>query len=138
MARRSLGEEIGQHTKVYLGDTMGELPLLYGASDIAFVGGSLIPRGGHNLLEPAALARPCLTGPNFFNFDEITRHLVDHRGAKIVSDADGLTETLLNLFNDPQQRDAMGAAALDVVAANQGALAKTLNEIELELVDILP
>ena len=74
--RRTAGSAVGESDKIYLGDTMGELPLMLAAADLAFVGGSLVPVGGHNLLEPAALGKPCLTGPVYFNFSDITRQLV--------------------------------------------------------------
>ena len=68
---RSTREPCSAQTQVFIGDSMGELPLFYAASDVAFVGGSLVPHGGHNLLEPAALGIPVVTGPHVFNFTEI-------------------------------------------------------------------
>ncbi|MCZ7018889.1 3-deoxy-D-manno-octulosonic acid transferase, partial [Salmonella enterica] len=75
--RRSSGEAVNAATQVMLGDTMGELLFLYALADTAFVGGSLVPNGGHNLLEPAALAKPVLSGPHLFNFLEISALLRD-------------------------------------------------------------
>ncbi|WP_107851190.1 lipid IV(A) 3-deoxy-D-manno-octulosonic acid transferase [Oceanimonas marisflavi] len=120
-------------TQVYLGDTMGELPLMLAAADVAFVGGSLIERGGHNLLEPAALGKPVLTGPSTFNFSDITRELLQAKGASIVADSQELANTLAQLFEHEPQRNAMGKAALKVVEANQGALARTLAAINTQL-----
>ena len=71
-------------TQVFIGDTMGELPLFYAAADVAFVGGTLVERGGHNMLEPAALGLPVLFGPHVFNFAEISRRLLEAGGARTV------------------------------------------------------
>ncbi len=75
--RRSGGEPVARATQVLLGDTMGELLFLYALADIAFVGGSLVPNGGHNLLEPAALGKPVFAGPHLFNFLDIAAQLRD-------------------------------------------------------------
>ena len=129
LARRSCQETITSETQVYLGDTMGEMPLLLQACDVAFVGGSLVPIGGHNLLEPASLGKPTLTGPHFFNFADVTRQLCDSKACEVVADADALAASLITLLQDEEKRQQMGMRAFDVVAANQGALAKTLAEI---------
>lgn len=126
-ARRSRGEQPGDETRVYLGDTMGELPLMLGAADVAFVGGSLVGVGGHNLLEPAALGKPCLTGPAYFNFSDITRQLLEQKGAEVVEDAEALGRSVNRLLGDGAGRRAMGEQARAVVLLNQGALARTLS-----------
>ena len=125
MARRSRQETISEQTQVYLGDTMGEMPLLLQASDVAFVGGSLVPIGGHNLLEPASLGKATLTGPHYFNFADVTRQLCDSKACAVVADADALAASLITLLQDEEKRQQMGMRAFDVVAANQGALRKT-------------
>ncbi|WP_375056360.1 lipid IV(A) 3-deoxy-D-manno-octulosonic acid transferase [Zobellella sp. DQSA1] len=132
LCRRTKGNPSPQ-AQVYLGDTMGELPLMLAAADIAFVGGSLIERGGHNLLEPAALGKPVLTGPSTFNFGDITRQLVAAGAARIVADADELTITLEQLFTETELAGAMGRQALAVVGANRGALARTQALIQDQL-----
>ncbi|MDX1266144.1 MAG: glycosyltransferase, partial [Oceanisphaera sp.] len=119
--------------QVYLGDTMGELPVMLAAADVAFIGGSLIERGGHNLLEPAALGKPVLTGPSFFNFNDITRQLVDAGGALVVTDSDELSRQLHTLLSSPEHSARMGDRALNVVTANQGALVRTLTAIATQL-----
>lgn len=119
--------------QVYLGDTMGELPIMLAAADIAFVGGSLIERGGHNLLEPAALGKPVLTGPSTFNFADITRELLQAKGVSIVSDSQELANALAQLFEHEPQCSSMGNAALKVVRANQGALTRTLSVIRTQI-----
>ena len=129
LARRSRQETISSDTQVYLGDTMGEMPLLLQACDVAFIGGSLVPIGGHNLLEPASLGKPTLTGPHYFNFVDVTRQLCDSKACEVVADADTLATSLITLLQDEEKRQQMGMRAFDVVAANQGAQAKTLAEI---------
>ncbi|MCF6776646.1 lipid IV(A) 3-deoxy-D-manno-octulosonic acid transferase [Thiotrichales bacterium 19X7-9] len=121
-ARRSKNEPILEQTQAYLGDTMGEMMCLLKASDIAFIGGSLIKRGGHNTLEPAALVLPVLSGPHTFNFAEITQTLLDANALIIVEDIQSLTNHLLNLFQNQSQRNTLGANAYHVVKSNQGAL----------------
>ncbi|MDM5116130.1 lipid IV(A) 3-deoxy-D-manno-octulosonic acid transferase [Aeromonas salmonicida] len=125
--RRTGGVPIRETDKVYLGDTMGELPLMLAAADVAFVGGSLVKVGGHNLLEPAALGKPCLTGPAYFNFSDITRQLVAQGGAALVADAAALGEKVSELLADEGERRQMGEQARAVVLRNQGALARTLS-----------
>ena len=125
--RRTGGSPIRETDRVYLGDTMGELPLMLAAADVAFVGGSLVKVGGHNLLEPAALGKPCLSGPAYFNFSDITRQLVAQGGAALVADAAALGEKVSELLADEGERRQMGEQAHAVVLRNQGALARTLS-----------
>ncbi|UUY09957.1 lipid IV(A) 3-deoxy-D-manno-octulosonic acid transferase [Pseudomonas sp. J452] len=124
--RRSLDESVTADTQVLLGDTLGELLFLYALADLAFVGGSLVPNGGHNLLEPAALGKPLLSGPNLFNFLEIAAQLRSAGDLLEVQDAAELQEQLQQLFAEPQQAAQMAAAGLAVLRANQGALARLL------------
>ncbi|MFW3616980.1 lipid IV(A) 3-deoxy-D-manno-octulosonic acid transferase [Billgrantia antri] len=130
LARRSLGEWPDERTAVYLGDTMGELLTLYGAADLAFVGGSLVPVGGHNLLEPAAMGVPVLTGPELANFADIAETLRQGGALVEVADSMSLTDTLVTLFLDEAERHRLAEAGLAVVAANRGALALTLAGLE--------
>lgn len=125
-ARRSRDEWPTATTAVYLGDTMGELLALYGAADLAFVGGSLVPIGGHNLLEPAALGVPVLTGPELANFAEVAEVLREAEALVGVADEAALAAALAGLFTDPAERRRLSEAGRAVVAANRGALARTL------------
>ena len=125
--RRSSGEPVVAQTQVLLGDTMGELLFLYALADIAFVGGSLVPNGGHNLLEPAALAKPVLSGPHLFNFLEIAAKLREAAALEEVEDAQGLALTVQRLFELPQDAQRMAAAGLNVMQLNQGALQRLLD-----------
>ncbi|MDN6319358.1 MAG: lipid IV(A) 3-deoxy-D-manno-octulosonic acid transferase [Marinobacter sp.] len=128
LARRS-GDETLVGAEVYLGDTMGELMMLYGASDVAFVGGSLIERGGHNPLEPAGWGIPVISGPNVFNFETIYQRLRDDRGVVIVEGVDELYQHLSTLFDDDDERRASGQRALSVVNKNRGALDRVVDGI---------
>lgn len=129
LARRSRGEAVGQ-AQVYLGDSMGELLLLYAAADVAFVGGSLVSVGGHNLLEPAALGLAPLSGPQLFNFQEIAALLTAAEALTVVADAPALAAGVAAQLADDPARQAAGARAQQVVVANRGALARTLELVE--------
>ncbi|MGL6296386.1 MAG: glycosyltransferase, partial [Plesiomonas sp.] len=120
-------------THVVIGDSMGELMLLYGIADIAFVGGSLIERGGHNPLEPAAHGIPIIMGPHRFNFKEIGEKLTRAQALTTVSDAHSLTTTLQQLLQDSALRTAQGHNALTVLKQNQGALERLLQVIDQHL-----
>ena len=124
--RRSSGEPVSEETAVLLGDTMGELLFLYALADIAFVGGSLVPNGGHNLLEPAALSLPVLSGPHLFNFLEIAAMLREAGALQEVEDAQGLKAQVQRLIELPQDALRMGEAGRAVMQANQGALQRLL------------
>jgi 3-deoxy-D-manno-octulosonic-acid transferase len=128
--RRSSARTLRPDTQVLLVDTVGELAALYASADVAFVGGSLVPVGGHNLLEPAALGLPIITGPFQANGKEAAQLLVQQGGVLVVADASGLAGALKRLFADPAQRQAMGAAARQAVEANRGSVARLV-----ELVD---
>ena len=118
------------HTQVVLGDTMGEMMLLYGIADIAFVGGSLVERGGHNPLEPAVYGLPIVMGTHVFNFKTICQDLSVAGGLTFVINEVMLTEAIERLCRDESQRHLQGQKALAVLLRNQGALDKLLNLIE--------
>ncbi len=124
-ARRSLGDEVSA-VPVLLLDTLGELVEFYAAADVAFVGGSLVEVGGHNLLEPAAVGTPVLSGPHQFNSPQVARALRDQGGLVLVHDATELANSVVRLLSDPQARTAQIAAALRVISANRGALGRVL------------
>ena len=129
-ARRSSGRAVPPATTVMLGDTMGELMMFYAAADVAFVAGSLVPVGGHNLLEPASLGRPVLTGPHNFNSEEIARLLLVAGAARIVTDAGQLAQAVAELFGSAQLRESMGAAGRAVLDSNRGALDRLLKLVD--------
>lgn len=128
--RRSSGKPLPVETEVLLVDTVGELAALYAAADVAFVGGSLVPIGGHNLLEPAALGLPVLTGPSHSNAKDIAQLLLQQGAALQVGDAQELAGCLTRLFGDAEQRRRIGAVARRLVEMNRGSLARLLELIE--------
>jgi 3-deoxy-D-manno-octulosonic-acid transferase len=125
--RRSSSEPVQAATQVLLGDTMGELLFLYALADVAFVGGSLVPNGGHNLLEPAALGKPVLSGPQLFNFLEIAAQLREVGALREVLDAPTLAVAVGQLWDEPAVAQRMAEAGLGVLKANQGALRRLLD-----------
>jgi 3-deoxy-D-manno-octulosonic-acid transferase len=125
--RRSTGASVETDTSVLLGDTMGELLFLYALADSAFVGGSLVPNGGHNLLEPAALAKPVICGPHLFNFLDIAAQLREAGALAEVDDAEGLAVEVQRLFELPRDAQRMAEAGLAVMRRNQGALQRLLD-----------
>ncbi len=126
MARRSQGDVVTPDTAVLLGDSMGELLCWFALSQAAFVGGSLVPTGGHNALEPLALGVPALTGPHFFNFEAINQALLAAGALAVVSDADELARALTQLFTEPALVQTRREAGLAVLATNRGAVARQL------------
>lgn len=122
----------GRAPDIVLVDQMGVLPDWYAAADAAFVGGSLVPVGGHNLLEPAALARPVLCGPHTFSAPQVARSLVEAGGARVVRDVDELTAGLVAWLEDPAAAASAGANAAAVVVANHGAAGRAV-ELLMEL-----
>lgn len=126
VAMRSAGITLQAGTQCLVVDSLGELQTFYAACDVAFVGGSLEAHGGHNVLEAAAVARPVLVGPHTFNFEEITRALVERGAALRVSGGDDLLAALLRLFGDADLRSRMGQAGLALVRDGQGAVDRTL------------
>lgn len=111
---------------IYLGDTLGELVSFYRAADIAFVGGSLVPVGGHNMLEASALGLPVITGPHLFNFPEISAALLEAGAMREITDSARLAELLLRWFRDPAQRTDIGDKGRQIVEQNRGALERLL------------
>jgi 3-deoxy-D-manno-octulosonic-acid transferase len=141
LARRGIGhvrrsmmpEKLPADVSVMLGDTLGELMVFYAAADVAYVGGSLAPIGGHNLLEPAALALPVLTGPSYSNAREIAALLLARGAALQVNDPAELAAVLERLIGDPAERERIGRVGLEIIAANRGAVSKLLAIVEARL-----
>lgn len=114
--------QIDQTIDVYLGDTLGELSVMYAASDIAFVGGSLVPFGGQNILEPCALGIPVLFGEHMFNFQEISQLTIAADAGAQVLDTQQLEQELDTLICNPNRRDEMGHNGKTLIAEHKGAL----------------
>lgn len=132
MIRRSQSSSLTQPTQVYLGDTMGDMLLLLSASDVCFMGGSLVGNkvGGHNLLEPAALGVPSFIGPSFYNFKDVTNQLLEAKAVSICHDAKELAQNVIHLFSNPTELKMRSCQSLSVVSMNTGAINKTLIAIQ--------
>jgi 3-deoxy-D-manno-octulosonic-acid transferase len=120
-------------TDVFIGDSMGELALFYAASDVAFIGGSLVFQGGHNLLEPAALGVPVVTGPHVFNFVEICELLLQAGACVKVEDSRELLSILGRWLGDANERHRVGLRGSEVVEKNRGALQAVMAMIDRHL-----
>ena len=128
--RRSDAAPVRPDAQVMLVDTMGELTTLYASSDAAFVGGSLVPVGGHNLLEPAVLGVPVITGPHNANAKDIARSLIEQGGAVEVADSRALAGALHGLLQDAAERERAVRAAREFVDANRGAVERLTELID--------
>jgi len=117
-------------TSVFLGDTMGEVPLFYAASDIAYVGGSLVEIGGHNMLEPAALGLPVISGPHVYNAQDIADMFVELGACHIVNDAEELVMAVNQLLENPNEAVDQGSKGRDIVQRNRGSLSRLLGLLE--------
>jgi 3-deoxy-D-manno-octulosonic-acid transferase len=128
-ARRSQAPVPGE-TAAILVDTMGELARLYAAGTVVYIGGSLVPVGGHNVLEPAAHGRPVLFGPHMGNFAEMARLFLEQGAGLQVQDAAGLAAGAVRLLADPAEAARMGSAGRRIVATHRGAAQRTLALLE--------
>jgi 3-deoxy-D-manno-octulosonic-acid transferase len=131
MQRRSACEPVSAHTQVVLGDSMGEMFAYYAACDIAFIGGSLLPLGGQNLIEACAVGKPVLIGPHTYNFAQATQMAVADGAAIQIKHADDLVHQLNILLHDPRQLAGMGEAGRQFVSSNQGATESAVRLIAL-------
>lgn len=127
--RRSENRPVAADTQVVLGDSMGEMFAYYAACDIAFIGGSLLPFGGQNLIEACAVGKPVLIGPHTYNFSQASTLSIEQGAALRIQNADELALTLHDLLYQPQQILQMGQAGLTFVSANRGATQKAINVI---------
>jgi len=131
---RTSGNRVSTQTDVYLVDTMGELKMLYAASDVAFVGGSMVPRGGHNILEAAAVGVPVMFGPYMHNFKEIARGVLSHNAAIQCQNKDEIIHAILALYEQPAYRETLAVKAKAFVRQNQGAIAKICEMLDLAII----
>jgi 3-deoxy-D-manno-octulosonic-acid transferase len=130
VATRSVDDVPSPSHQVFVIDAMGQLMPFFAAADVAFVGGSLVPIGGHNALEPAALSVPVLVGPHTFNFEEITGSLIEEGGAERVADTAQLGADVLQLLLDAPKRERMGQAAQQVFERERGAVRRVMQLID--------
>lgn len=128
---RTSGNECGPETDIYLADTMGELKMLYAASDVAFVGGSLVPVGGHNVIEPAAIGVPVVFGPYMSNFKEIEKGLLEANGAIQCADSEMLRQALEKLLQNRDYSQEIANNAKAFVLKSRGALETIYGALDL-------
>lgn len=133
VARYAAGDICTERTSVFLVDAMGELPRFYAAADIAFVGGSLRPFGGHNVLEPASLGIPVLCGPHTHNFAEICRLLEAAGALVVVDDVRSFVAAARRWLKDSNERDRVGQIGRDTVRQHRGATGRTVDLIRRHL-----
>jgi len=119
-----------QKYNVFILNTLGELGQVYGLADIAFVGGSLAPKGGHNLLEPAFFSIPVLFGPYTYNFTTMSELMIKYRAGKMVADESELLSVMGELLAQKSKRNEIGRRAKEFVEQNQGALDKVMGILE--------
>ena len=128
--RRNALDDLSEGHDVVVLDTIGELGKIYSIGDIVYVGGSLVPQGGHNLLEPAAHGKPILVGPHMFNFKD-SYALLNSRGAcDTVYDNNELGEKIVYLLNNPPERAKMSEKALAIIQENRGAARKSVQHLK--------
>ncbi len=128
--RRSELHAVAADTQVVLGDSMGEMFAYCAACDVAFVGGSLLPFGGQNLIEPCAVGKPVLIGPHTYNFAQVSKLAQGCGAALCVQDARELADMLQKLMGDPKRRTRMGEAGLRFVAEHRGATEQALLQVK--------
>jgi 3-deoxy-D-manno-octulosonic-acid transferase len=136
--RRSNNEAIHPDTQVVLGDSMGEMFAYFVACDMAFIGGSLLPFGGQNLIEASAVGKPVLIGPNTYNFNQASQLATECGAARRIADTQELLQAVKDLFSKPEQMQAMSGAGFGFVKSNQGATEKALALVSNALISSPP
>lgn len=134
--RRSLGDQCKADTDILIGDSMGEMMSYYSISDIAFIGGSLSNNGGQNMLEAASLSKPIIFGPSLFNFEEISKKLLEDGSAIKIKNANELMKTISELLLDEEKRKLIGQKARTTFDNNRGAVVKVFEAIAPHIEDI--
>jgi 3-deoxy-D-manno-octulosonic-acid transferase len=135
LQKRSEAMPVAPETQVWLGDSMGEMFAYYAASDVAFIGGSLLDYGSQNLIEGCAVGIPVLIGPSTYNFPEAAREALACGAAESITGASGLAEEALRLLADPAARERLGAAGKAFAALHRGASERTLALVETVLAE---
>jgi 3-deoxy-D-manno-octulosonic-acid transferase len=133
MQRRSMNELVAADTQVLLGDSMGEMFAYYAACDVAFIGGSLLPFGGHNLIEACSIGKPVLIGPHTYNFAQATEMAIACGAAMQIKHADDLVHQLNVLLLDIPSQERMGLAGKQFVSSNQGATERAVRHIAMAI-----
>ena len=125
----SQAHHLASTTQVLIGDSMGELMALLGASDLVFMGGTWVPNGGHNFIEPASWGKPILSGPSLFNFVEVSRLLVDAGALEIVRSTEAFAFAAIEILSSAEKASIMGDAGRKIADGNRGALQKLLLQL---------
>ncbi|HEY8037664.1 MAG TPA: lipid IV(A) 3-deoxy-D-manno-octulosonic acid transferase [Methylobacter sp.] len=133
MVTRTSGEICRQDTDIYLADTMGELKMLYAASDATFVGGSMVPVGGHNILEAAAVGTPVLFGPYMANFKEIAEGVLRQDAAIQCRDKNEIISAIIALHSDSVYRQSLAEKGRAFVQQNQGAIIRVFDCLDQDI-----
>jgi 3-deoxy-D-manno-octulosonic-acid transferase len=128
--RRTADKGVNDVKDIYLVDTLGELTQFFAACDVAYIGGSLVPVGGHNMIEASALGVAVVFGPHLFNFQEISTQLLEADAARIIHDSDALAGTVTELLADANLRHQLGENGKQFIEANRGALQRLIELIE--------
>lgn len=128
--RVTRGSPAGHPLTIFILDTIGQLMNFYAIADIVFIGGSLIKKGGHNILEPAVYGKPIIFGPWMFNFRDIASLFLKHKASLLVHSEGELKEGMKNLLNNPAAAQELGRRAKELIAQNQGAAIKNLENIK--------
>ena len=129
MQKRSTNKPFSKQTEVVLGDSMGEMMVWFSAADLVFMGGSLVPTGGHNPLEPLACGKAVISGSHVFNFDETYKLLVEQEAAYLAKDIDELTHITNKLLTDVKLRTQIGENGLASISQNRGATDRLVQAI---------
>ncbi len=130
VALRSQPGDYHKDSQLFLIDSLGELPVFYACADVAFVGGSLVPLGGHNVLEPAAIGLPVITGRHVANFQEIVDNLKQHEAIVVVAEAGELVTAVLQFIADANKRHGYGERAREVISANQDGARRIMERLQ--------
>lgn len=130
VALRSTNDGVSSETDIYIIDSIGELKMFYKAADVAFVGGSLVPVGGHNVIEPALIGVPIIFGPHMFNFQDVANQLIRRSAAVRVSGQMDVKRSLLRMYKDLDYRHGLISEAYACVKDNQGAVDRTMSIIK--------
>ena len=138
LVRRSEQHPCDEETAVFLGDSMGELTLFMGAADLAFIGGSLVPHGGHNILEAAAQGVAVVFGPHMFNFSEISELFLTREAAVQVDSVEALAAQVISWLSDASERSRVGEAGRTLVDNNRGALERVMRLVDRLLLPATP
>ncbi len=130
---RSSESACSTETDVYIADTMGELKMLYAAADIGFIGGSMVPVGGHNILEPLTVGLPVMFGPYMINFKEIANNVLSLQAAIQCQDSDEIIEGVMRLHDDAEFRQQLVEKGSRFLSSNQGATNRIVEMLERHL-----